>query len=134
MKTRTILTTIAAAIAACGGASTNQRSATPAEEPVSTTTTTSALVVVTPATPTLDSPPTSEDRELVERVVKHLAKQADLRGNGWRDLQIVARDGRVTISGELSTIAESSEVELVVREVDGVRAVDNEIRRSRDGD
>lgn len=128
MKSPLPVAALGLAFVACSSSSGNQQRP-PAREPVSTTTVTRSTVVTEPGAGAGLSYMSEDDRKLVGEIRRHLGKEPALEDVAWRDIEIVNVDGRVRLTGSLPTIAEAIEVEQAVREVEGVTAVTNDIRR-----
>lgn len=69
----------------------------------------------------------AETGVLPSRIQEHLARARALDRVPWRRVHIAESNGRVTITGQLPTVADSCEVEHAVRDVKGVQAVNNDI-------
>jgi osmotically-inducible protein OsmY len=102
---------------------------------VSTTQTTSSALMLYRGEPvTVDESPApivavkETDRNLATRIRSQLARDKALQTVPWTRVSMEVEDQHVTLRGHLPTLAESTEVERAVREVNGVRAVTNEIR------
>jgi osmotically-inducible protein OsmY len=113
----------------------NTRPATPApaQEPVNTTTvtTTSAALTVTPSPSRAE--PDSGNSLLTSRIRQRLNLDRTLDDVRLDAVHIHEADGgHVTIDGYVGTLADSVEIERIVRGMDGVVAVKNELRL--DGD
>jgi osmotically-inducible protein OsmY len=67
---------------------------------------------------------TESDHTLVTSVRQALANDNELPF-GARDIQVAAKDGKVRLSGYVTTEEERERAERCVRRIDGVRAVDN---------
>lgn len=126
-----VMASMVVALVACAGP---KNEGPPPREPVSTTQTTSAALTVEEARPAgaESSAPVvavkEADRNLATKIRAHLGRNAALKGVGWRDrVKMVVEDQHVTLRGNLPTLADSTELERAVREVKGVRAVNNEI-------
>lgn len=130
-----VMATMVVALVGCAGA---KNEGPPAREPVSTTQTTSAALTVSEPQPQSvenvenAAPVTAikeADRSLASKIQAHLGREEALASVRWRDrVKMVVEDQHVTLRGNLSTLADSTELERAVREVEGVRAVKNEIR------
>jgi hypothetical protein len=126
-----VMAMLVLSVAACG----RPNNRPPPRDPVSTTQTTSSALMLYRGEPvTVDESPApivavkETDRNLATRIRSQLARDKALQTVPWTRVSMEVEDQHVTLRGHLPTLAESTEVERAVREVNGVRAVTNEIR------
>lgn len=138
-----VMATMVVALVGCAGP---KNDGPPPREPLGTTETTSASSVgrsepepepatepaAMPAAVESSAPVTAAketDRGLATKIQSQLRRYEALEGTRWRDrVRVVVEDQHVTLRGNLSTLADSTELERAVRSVKGVRAVTNEIQ------
>lgn len=109
------------------------RPAAPAHEPVSTTTVTTTSAALSTSTWRSTTEPDTGDTQLARRIRHHLRADRALDTVRLDAVHIHSADGgHVTIDGYVPTLADSVEIERIVRSMDGVVAVRNELRL--DGD
>lgn len=122
------------AVGACAGPRNEARPASPPKEPVSTTEITSSALIYQGEPVTVDNAPApivavkESDRNLATSIRGSLGRDKALANVPWQRVAMEVEDQHVTLRGQLPTLADSTEVERVVRETKGVRAVTNEIR------
>lgn len=127
-----VMAALALMIGACGN-NKNDRPPATAAEPVSTTQTTSATTIYQSDPVAADNAPApivavkESDQSLATKVRASLGRDKALQSVPWQRVSMVVEDQHVTLRGHLPTVADSTEVERVVRETKGVRAVTNEI-------
>jgi osmotically-inducible protein OsmY len=80
---------------------------------------------------TADTWDTESDRTLAQSVRNALAND-DALAFGARDIAVGVKDGKVRLSGYVTTEEERERAERCVRRIDGVRAVDNALDLKRD--
>jgi len=127
---------LAALAVGCSNQKTTRPTTPAQQEPVSTTTvtTTSAALTVTPSPSQRSmSEPDSGNATLTSHIRRRLHLDRALDSVRLDAVHIHEADrGHVTIDGYVPTLADSVEIERVVRGMDGVVAVKNELRL--DGD
>lgn len=67
-----------------------------------------------------------QDRQVMQNVRQALM-DADLSAQA-KNVQVMAKEGRVTLMGNVASAQEMAEVERIVRGVPGVREIDNQIQ------
>lgn len=121
-------------LGACAGTKNDRPPEASAIEPVSTTRTTSSVMSIYQSDPAAaDNAPApivavkESDGDLATRIRASLVRDKALGSVPWQRVSMEVEDEHVTLRGQLPTIADATEVERVVRETKGVRAVKNEI-------
>jgi len=80
-----------------------------------------------PPKPEAKAEPAKPDpnKELAERVKRALESEAKIQAAG---IDVTAKEGRVTLWGTTTTAAERRRAEAAAKKVDGVSAVDNQLK------
>jgi len=119
MKSILVLS-IALALAACGDSAPPPKPAAPAPAPQ-----VSAPETKAPEAKAPEAPKPDPNKELARRVKQALEGEGKIQGAG---IDVTASDGRVTLWGTTATAAERSRAAQVAAKVDGVTAVDNQLK------
>lgn len=69
---------------------------------------------------------TEQDRQVMQNVHQAL-QDADLSETA-KNVQVMAKEGRVTLTGSVASAQEMAELERIVRGVPGVREIDNQVQ------
>jgi hypothetical protein len=117
---KTAVLVIAAALAAC-----SEEAPKPAPKPVAKAP--EAAPTPPPPPPVVKPEPPKPDpnKELAARVKRALEGEAKIQAAG---IDVTAADGKVTLWGTAASAAERRRAEGVAKKVDGVSAVDNQIK------
>ncbi len=78
-----------------------------------------------PETKAAEAPKPDPNKELAQRVKKALEGEAKIQAAG---IDVTAADGKVTLWGTTATAAERSRAAQVASKVEGVSAVDNQLK------
>src|SRR5687768_11361063 len=111
-----VMATMVVALVACAGP---KNDGPPPREPVSTTQTTSAALTAYEPQPTASVESSAPvvaikeiDRNLATRIQAQLGREEALESVPWRErVKMVVEDQHVTLRGNLSTLADSTELE-----------------------
>lgn len=68
-----------------------------------------------------------QDRQVMQNIRQAL-QDADLSETAKKNVQVMAKEGRVTLTGTVASAQEMAELERIVRGVPGVREIDNQVR------
>jgi hyperosmotically inducible periplasmic protein len=117
---KTLIGLMVLGLAACGD-DTPKPPAKPAAPPPQ------AAAPTPPPTPEVkpEAPKPDPNKELAERVKRALESEAKIQAAG---IDVTAKEGRVTLWGTTTTAAERRRAEAAAKKVDGVSAVDNQIK------
>ena len=117
MKTLPILFSVLA-LAACSEPPPPPKPATPTPTP-------QAEAPKAPETKAAEAPKPDPNKELAQRVKKALEGEAKIQAAG---IDVTAADGKVTLWGTTTTAAERNRAAQVASKVEGVSAVDNQLK------
>lgn len=116
--TRIFVTALTLALAACGDSAPPPKPAAPAPQA-------SAPEAKAPEAKAPEAPKPDPNKELARRVKQALEGEGKIQGAG---IDVTAADGRVTLWGTTATAAERNRAGQVASKVDGVTAVDNQLK------
>ena len=117
MKTLPILFSVFV-LAACSEPAPPPKPATPTPAP-------QAEAPKAPETKVAEAPKPDPNKELAQRVKKALEGEAKIQAAG---IDVTAADGKVTLWGTTTTAAERNRAAQVASKVEGVTAVDNQLK------
>ena len=109
---------IALGLAACGDSAPPPKPAAPAPQA-------SAPEAKAPEVKAPEAPKPDPNKELARRVKQALEGEGKIQGAG---IDVTAADGRVTLWGTTATAAERNRAAQVAAKVEGVTAVDNQLK------
>jgi hyperosmotically inducible protein len=108
-------------LAACGDSTPPPKPAAPAAPPPQA----EAPAAKAPETKAAEAPKPDPNKELARRVKQALEGDGKIQGAG---IDVTATDGRVTLWGTTATPGERSRAGQIAAKVDGVSAVDNQLK------
>ena len=97
----------------------------PPPKPAAPTPTPQAEAPKAPETRAAEAPKPDPNKELAQRVKKALEGEAKIQAAG---IDVTAADGKVTLWGTTTTAAERNRAAQVASKVEGVSAVDNQLK------
>ena len=97
----------------------------PPPKPATPTPTPQAEAPKAPETKAAEAPKADPNKELAQRVKKALEGEAKIQAAG---IDVTAADGKVTLWGTTTTAAERNRAAQVASKVEGVSAVDNQLK------
>jgi hyperosmotically inducible periplasmic protein len=109
------------AIAACSDSTPPPKPAAPAAPPPQA----EAPAAKTPETKAAEAPKPDPNKELARRVKQALEGDGKIQGAG---IDVTATEGKVTLWGTTATPGERSRAGQIAAKVDGVSAVDNQLK------
>jgi hyperosmotically inducible periplasmic protein len=108
-------------LAACGDSTPPPKPAAPAAPPPQA----EAPAAKAPETKAAEAPKPDPNKELARRVKQALEGDGKIQGAG---IDVTATDGKVTLWGTTATPGERSRAGQIAAKVDGVSAVDNQLK------
>jgi hypothetical protein len=119
--TRLLASVLLVALAACGDSAPPPKPAAPAPAAPPP----QAEAPKAPETKAAEAPKPDPNKELAGRVKRALEGEAKIQGAG---IDVTAADGKVTLWGTTATAAERNRAGQVASKVEGVTAVDNQLK------
>ena len=119
--TRLLASVLLVALAACGDSAPPPKPAAPAPAAPPP----QAEAPKAPETKAAEAPKPDPNKELAGRVKRALEGEAKIQG---ADIDVTAADGKVTLWGTTATAAERNRAGQVASKVEGVTAVDNQLK------